>query len=82
MNTTFNQLKIGTIFRALSNDVIGQRLVENNGLYAKVGYNVSVDLSQGNKDTIFLLDMPVRVKAANIDVSLLPSYKICNKGAA
>lgn len=86
MNTTFNQLAIGAIFRALKNDLVVRdgtpHVVENNGLYAKVGHNVSVDLSDKSKDVIFLLDMPVRTagKSVNIDISLLPSYKLCNKG--
>ena len=87
MTRTFNDLPIGTIFRALRNDIVGKgtiaRIVNNNGMYAKVGHNVSVDITK-HVDCIFRMDMPVRevVTKLNVDVTQLASYRACNKGAA
>jgi len=80
----FNQLAIGSLFRALSDDTIGVVTVKNNSLYLKVGHNVSVDLhSNPPKDCVFDLDMsvrPVQTKA-RINYAEYESYQVCAKGS-
>jgi len=83
---TFGEIPVGTTFRALRNDVIGRgpeaRIVNNNGIYTKVGSQVAVDVSHGNKECIFLLGMPVReIKTVmHIDYKSLEAYKVSQKG--
>ncbi len=87
MNTTFNELLIGTTFRALRNDIVGHgpvsRIVQNNSVYIKTGHNCSLDIKSG-KDCIFLLGMPVRTVEGGmgVDVKNTQSYKLNMRGAA
>lgn len=87
MKLTFNELKIGSVFKALRNDVVGKgpvaRIVRNNSTYIKTGNNASVDL-RTNNDCVFRLDMPAQLITTrmNIQVGVMESYKVCSKGAA
>lgn len=79
----FDKLPIGSIFRALRDDIVRGVVVKNSGLYAKVGHAVSIDLGHQNKDCIFSLKMPCRVftNINHIDVTELEAYKVCHAGA-
>lgn len=86
MVLTFGEISIGTTFRALRNDVIGKgteaRIVNNNGIYVKVGAQVAVDVSKGNVDCIFLQNMPIREirSVIHINYTALDSYKVAQLG--
>ncbi len=84
----FNNIKIGQLFRATKPfEMVLTKRVENNGLYLKVGNNVSIDLHKqidGKPvDCVFDMDMECRVveTKARIPYHEYESYKICAQGA-
>lgn len=81
----FDALKIGDVFKAGRNDIVGKgpvaRIVRNDSTYIKTGNNASVDL-RTNNDCIFRLDMPVKLITSRMGVQVehMESYKISCKG--
>ena len=85
----FKDIQIGQLFRAVQQkEYINTRTVVNDGMYLKVGHNVSVNLSklgENNQpvDCVFDMEMQCRplVTRARVPYHEYESYKVCAKGA-
>ena len=57
-----NELKVGSMFRALRNDRRSDgRVVNNDKVYVKVGASTAVDVNKFDDECVFDIHMPVRL---------------------
>ena len=77
----FSEIKEGQLFRILRNDIVGDKEVENKGLYVKVSATIAVDIAHGNKDIIPTFKIPCRIVESKIalDPKKLETWQVCHK---
>lgn len=77
----FSEVKEGQMFRILRPDVVGDRQVENTGLYMKVSATIAVDIAHDNKDIIPTFKIPCRIVESKIafDPKKLETWQICHR---
>lgn len=77
-----NELKIGSMFRALRDDKRSDgRIVKNNKVYVKVGASTAVDVNNFKDECVFDVLMPVRLireTPVGFKLSDIPLYNAIN----